>query len=328
VQVSRASALTGLRLTPAGLPVDEDLARVKIPNMSTEWLARLNVDARRLLTSVLLPAHEGDQSGDWEIPDGIWMDKGDYIGDSIERTDPDQGAVGDCYFMAALASVAFTHPTKIHACSGDGPHPITFYTGLLGAAKTYSVTEKIPVRSSNQIILYAKSTDSGEMWPAIYEKAYAQYRAGTSSDKPNYSKLSGGSGTKALRHITGWGSDSWSCSSRSGSDLYELVRANSVGGKTKWPMVADTYGVDESIPTGGQYDDAGIVANHVYSVFGWMYKDAQKYIVLRNPWAQGEPTSNVATGTWNGMTLNQGGLFALNATTFQKYFESLGVAKT
>lgn len=327
VRISRGAALAGLRLRGGALPVDDDLAKVHIPNVSNDWLRRLSVEARRRVVTALLPAPEGDQSGDWEPPDGVWMDVGQYLTDAIERTDPDQGAVGDCYFMAALASVALTHPTKIHRCSGAGPHVIKFHSPTLGGWKNYTVTEKIPVRSSSHTILYGKSTDVGEMWPAVYEKAYAQYRAGTTSDKPNYEKLSGGSGTKALHHLTGWGTDNWRCSSRTGAELYAKVREFCVGGKTIWPMVADTYGVDEATPSGASYSAAGIVANHVYSVFGWMYKDGVRYIVLRNPWGHAEATVDVLTGTWGGLTLNQGGLFALKAETFQKYFESLGVAK-
>lgn len=322
----RAAAVAGLRMGPQGLPLDEDLARVQIPNVSTTWLEGLELGARRRLVDVLLPAPDGDEAGGWEPTGALWRDPGDYIRDAIERTDPDQGAVGDCYFIAALASVAFTHPTRIHRCTDSGPHTIRFHTGV-GGWKEYTVSEKVPVRESNHAMIYAKSTDHGEIWPAVYEKAYAQYRARTSSDRPNYSKLSGGSGTRALHHITGWPRKQWRCKWRSAIELYDLVRKYSVGRRTVWPMVADTYGMAETRLTEEQYDDIGLVDNHVYSVFGTLLKHGKRYIVLRNPWAQGAATADVATGTWEGMTLGAGGLFALRIETFQKYFQHLGVAR-
>jgi hypothetical protein len=42
-----------------------------------------------------------------------WADAGVFFKEATEMTDPVQGALGDCYFIAALASVAWARPSMI-----------------------------------------------------------------------------------------------------------------------------------------------------------------------------------------------------------------------
>ncbi len=333
VRVSHTSTISHVRLAPSGLPCDDDLTKVTIPNVSKDFLERLNLPVRRRLVSLLLPAPEGAQAGYWEPPDGTWKDVGKYITDKIERSDPEQGAVGDCYFIAALASVAMTHPSKIHRCEGPGPHTINF-PGLSFGVAEYTVSEKVPVRASNNAVLYAKSTDTGEIWPAIYEKAYAQYRAETRSDTPNYKKLSGGIGTRALTHLTGWGKRLvLDCKWHSSEKIFDFVSDHSDGDRAIWPMVASTYHDDDELEGGRKYSQIGIVANHVYSVFGWHWNrfTLQRYIVLRNPWGHAVPNRDLynweSNATWHNLVLNKRGVFALQVETFKEFFKTLGLVK-
>ena len=73
--------------------------------------------------------------------------------------------------------------------------------------------------------------------------------------------------------------------------------------------------------------DCGVVDQHAYSVFGTHVHSGEKYVVLRNPWAAGPATVNVASGTWEGMTLGARGLFALHIDSFRRHFKYLGVAR-
>ena len=322
VAVGRTTILHNLRLGPGGLPIDDDdLDRAVVPNVSQAWLRSLQPSKRRKMLSLLLPDLESESS-QWDPDDYTWKDVGSFVTDNTEGSDPDQGAVGDCWLIAALASVAMTHPSKLIHPTGSGPHTINLH-GDFSGWKSYTGSEKIPVNSSNRVV-FAKSLDSGEIWPALYEKAYAQRVANTTSDTPNILKLTGGFGTDALRALTGFKTKVRFTKGSSANKLYEVVDGYSAGGKAVWPMVASTYSGDFWVP--GKYADVNIVANHVYSVLGHLTKNGEKYIVLRNPWGKHSATVDVASGTWNGQTLGSKGLFALKADTFDNYFAALGVA--
>src|SRR5690606_20075955 len=44
---------------------------------------------------------------DWTPSGSVWKDRGDFFNDVAEFNDPIQGAVGNCYFIAALAALAW-----------------------------------------------------------------------------------------------------------------------------------------------------------------------------------------------------------------------------
>src|SRR5690554_314233 len=52
-------------------------------------------------------------SGDWTPENGVWKDMGDFFKDVTEFTDPVQGAIGNCYFIAALSAIAWADPYRI-----------------------------------------------------------------------------------------------------------------------------------------------------------------------------------------------------------------------
>lgn len=47
------------------------------------------------------------------IVEDAWIDPGDFFHESAELNDPVQGALGDCYLIAALSSVAWARPYVI-----------------------------------------------------------------------------------------------------------------------------------------------------------------------------------------------------------------------
>ena len=50
--------------------------------------------------------------------------------------------------------------------------------------KEIEVTETAPLNSMGAYI-YARSSEGGETWPAIYEKAFAKYKTGIVGDHPD-----------------------------------------------------------------------------------------------------------------------------------------------
>ncbi len=267
---------------------------------------------------------------------------GEFFVNGAEVTDPIQGAVADCYFIAALSSLAWADTYVIADKSayigGKVYYEFDFYDG--GVCKKVEITSLLPM--SSNLFIYARSSENGELWPALYEKAFAKWSTKDASDEPDITKIAFGDPVRALATLTNLPPNYRTNSSLSADDIWKTVRENSTGSKTFNPMVAWTYGTAPSPDV--NYNSAHLVANHSYSILGWASANNQNYIVLRNPWGTYEATLNTANITWvawnepyyndpNGTWLSipmatNDGIFALRADIFQKYFAGFGWVKT
>ncbi len=282
----------------------------------------------------------------------VWADPGDFFeGGAPEMNDPVQGALGDCYFIAALASVAWARPYVIAErtwmrTSVGHIQMIEFLKNYGGNAPAQiEVTELLPLNSPASTFIYARSSEPGEIWPAVYEKAFAKWRngnpVGPAGDKPNYSTIAGGDPVAAAASLTGLTPYYYSNPSLAENDIWIKVNnENCVAFKTFNPMVAWTYGSSPSPDV--NYSSAHIAANHAYSILGsWQDKVTnQRYIVLRNPWGTYEAVLNVEGGAWTAWDAvgrygcwtsipmaTSDGIFSLRVDTFKKYFAGFGVVK-
>jgi hypothetical protein len=275
-----------------------------------------------------------------------WSDPGDFFEEGAELTDPVQGALGDCYFIAALSSVAWARPYVIaqrNRATGTGQAQFVDMIELYANGKwsKVEVTENLPLTSPTNTYIYARSSESGEIWPAVYEKAYAKWRTNSSSDKPDYAPLAGGDPVLALQTLTGLAPTYQWTTANSAHDIWQKIRSNCISMKTFNPMVAWTYGTSPSPNV--NYTNAHIVANHAYSILGWQFSNNQEYVVLRNPWGTTEATLNVDGGIWSAFDApyyagsgfwrpipmsNNDGVFALRSDTFKSYFAGYGWVKT
>lgn len=272
------------------------------------------------------------------LPKGYtWMDMGEYFKEVPEYDDPIQGAVGDCYLIAALSAIAWTRPYVISNSvrpselgNEDSPlHQYTFYED--GKATTMEVTEKVLMDTSgtNPQWKYARSgdLDLGETWPAVYEKAYAKLRAKTTTDCPNMNVLASGVATTACIHITNEiGTTCWH-SQMNPNEIMEKIKQNCSGKKAKNPLFCLT---PDSPPNNSDldYPGYGIKFDHYYTILGWDERDDKQYVVLRNPWGYAEAIRDVLDGDWNfdgdettpNIPYNKKGVFALLLETYHKYF--------
>ncbi len=296
-----------------------------------------------------------EAAGDWTPPEGaVWKDPGDFFEDQTEMADPIQGGLGDCYFIAALASVAWARPYTIinrNRTFGTEPYAIVFdriefFKSPGATPDQIDVTEVVPMTAGGAYY-YAHSSDSGEIWPAVYEKAYARWKT-NGTDKPEYPCIAGGDGVLAASELTGLKPYKYHPHNMTGAEILDNIRVNcSYGGivpitRTVNPMVAGTYHTASEAPDKIDYGKAGIAANHCYSILGLHKVNNKEYIVLRNPWGRAEAAIDTIGGTYiatelPGATIPQlsthinlgpnDGVFALGVTTFRKYFKVFGVVK-
>jgi hypothetical protein len=277
-----------------------------------------------------------------------WVDDGVFLTDAVQLTDPIQGGLADCYFISALASTAWSCPLLIsqrpapkgqqgEIADSTATEAISFF-GSNGRHEV-STTELLPKLNGNWI--YAHADDPKELWPGVYEKAFAKWKSGTMSEQPDMTKINYGDPVAAGEDLTN-GVGSYFPTSEvvelpvigsidlvTPDQIWQTVRSYSLGMRTFDPMVAWT---PVSASSGLDYGSAHIVLNHAYSILGWDYRNGTEYIVLRNPWGTYEATLNVLSGNWSSYDtfwrdtpLSSDGIFAITAETFKQYFEGFGV---
>jgi len=284
------------------------------------------------------------KSLDWTPPDATWRDTGRFFNETAEFFDPIQGAVANCYFIAALSAVAWAMPFRIRhltRATGQGQEAFTnliqFFKPDSGGQldKEVEVTDTVLLNSGGGF-LYARSSESGETWPAIYEKAYAKLKTGTTSDHPDILSTAWGDCVWATAQLTGGQREYHNTADNTADNLWDIVRANSLSHRTFNPMTAWTYSSGDAAPKKIVYADANVVGSHCYTILGWDYRDGRKYIILRNPWGNTEATLQNLAGTswlwdiswWRPIDLAVvDGTFAVEASAFKQYWAGLGVVK-
>jgi Calpain family cysteine protease len=279
----------------------------------------------------------------WTPPGAHWGKNGTFYKETAEFFDPVQGAVANCYYIAALSAVAWATPFRIaHHTRATGPTQdqftdrVTFYTPDSGGVvdTEIEVTEAVPLTAGGHFI-YCRSSEAGETWPAVYEKAYAKLKTPTATDMPDIVKTGWGDCVWATAQLNGGTRRYYDTASRSADDLWQILRSNCRSYRTFNPMTAWTYGKAEDAPDKVSYADAQVVGAHCYTVLGWAYRDCRRWIVLRNPWGHTEATASVLDATismhdvswWRPITLkNTDGTFAMEIGAFKKYFAGFGAA--
>ncbi|KAF2488441.1 cysteine proteinase [Lophium mytilinum] len=339
-------------LNEMALPFRMDKGQWVPPNGSWQDMYQGWADARRMMKG-LDKFHIGEPFGIGErMRMHMNLDPRDTC--SINKfDDPVQGAVGNSWLIAALFSVFWANPSIINRRTQSSTHhggqdqdhqnqdgrkkrvfTVKFHDrgGDNNAPSgKVDVNYEIPVNNSNHEPIYARASDGCEIWPMLYEKAFAKWATGNSSDRPDITQIHNGDPIKAMAQINGKQPQYFFTEDRPAHELIGLVRSCSVNFKTINPMCAYTHA------SGHVYRGSNLVANHAYSVLGWSAVGQKQYIILRNPWGVTEPISltsypglltEVEPELWRPASLlDRGGVLALEASAFKEYFCCVGTAK-
>jgi hypothetical protein len=180
--------------------------------------------------------------------------------DGPQYDDIRQGALGDCYYLAVLASLSDTDPNLIRQAItelGDGTYAVRFYNG--GSEVYLRLDADMPSA-------YAKLTPDGETWVMLMEKAYAFFRYGQNS----YSSIEGGWMSTVVTELTG-ASTQTQWTGISATSLANYISTNLAAG--------------HSITLGSLSNAASpIVASHAYMIKSIEGAGADAYVTVYNPW--------------------------------------------
>jgi len=212
-------------------------------------------------------------------------------------TDARQGALGDCYFIASLASIASENVNAIRNMfidNDDNTFTIRFFGGALGyksvnglvtagfvsgagVADYITVNRSLPTYSNGTLAysgngLSASST-TAPLWIALAEKAYAQWNQTRNAGRDGtnrYASIEGGWMSNTNAQILGYNSTNHSMSSTSKQTLVNAVNTN------------------QSVTIGSTNSASALVQGHAYIVTG--YNSSTDTFTLHNPWGVSHPS--------------------------------------
>lgn len=264
----------------------------------------------------------------WKRP-GELTSKPEFIVGGATRTDICQGALGDCWLLAAIASLTLNEDVLARVVpsnqgfGNDYAGIFHFQLWQYGEWVDVVVDDRLPSRDGE--LLFVHSATGSEFWSALLEKAYAKVNG-------CYEALSGGSTTEGFEDFTGGIAEMYELK-QAPSNMFQIIKKALDCGALLGCSIDITSAADSEAITHQK-----LVKGHAYSLTGAIevtYRGRKEKLVrVRNPWGQVEWTGAWSDNSseWNavdqserGNVKAEDGEFWMSFSDFVRHYSRLEV---
>lgn len=210
---------------------------------------------------------------------GELCDDPHFFLNKISRLDVQQGALGDCWMISAIANLT-QHPKLFERVVPLDQHYGSDYAGIF-RFRFWQYGKWVEVVVDDQLLVekgelkFARSTKEGEFWIPLLEKAYAKLYGA-------YDKLDGGDPGIAMEDFTGGVAEQFKLD-KPPTSLFDIMNKAHVRGSL---IASCIYGDGREAIT-----RMGLVKGHAYSITKVHYvehsslPERAKLIRVKNPWS-------------------------------------------
>nr|XP_022332390.1 calpain-B-like isoform X22 [Crassostrea virginica] len=285
--------------------------------------------------SSIFYSREPPRAFEWKRPHEI-CDNPVFIADGASRFDVQQGELGDCWLLAAIASLTVNQRLFAKVVPPDQ----SFEDGYCGLFRFHFwrqgewvevvVDDRLPTYYGQ--LTFMHSVDKNEFWSALLEKAYAKLEG-------SYESLKGGSTCEAMVDFTGGVSEFFDLRKAPPNLFSIMLKASQRGSLMGCSIDADPNQLEARLSN-------GLVMGHAYSITSVLLMDIETpsmsgkipMVRVRNPWgneAEWKGRWSDQSREWSlipdsqkesmGLTFDDDGEFWMSFDDFSKNFEKLEI---